>query len=97
MRKFLCLLQALLFLCLTLSAQNRVLTGKILDDAGSPIPFATIRIKGNSTGTSADAQGNFRISANSGSVLIISAVNLQQGRMPELEPFHLPYKGRLAR
>ena len=75
MRKFLCLLQAFLFYCLTVSAQNRVITGKILDDAGSPIPFATIRIKGNSTGTSADAQGNFRITANSESVLIVSAVN----------------------
>jgi hypothetical protein len=75
MRKFLCLLQALLLYCLTVSAQNRMLTGRILDDAGSPIPFASIRVKGNSSGTSADAQGNFRINVNNGSVLIVSAVN----------------------
>lgn len=82
MRKCLCLLQALLFYCLTVSAQNRVLTGKILDDAGSPIPFATIRVKGNSTGTSADAQGNFRINVASGSVLVVSAVNYATKEIP---------------
>jgi TonB-linked SusC/RagA family outer membrane protein len=82
MRKFLCLLQALLLYCLTVSAQNRMLTGRILDDAGSPIPFASIRVKGNSSGTSADAQGNFRINVNNGSVLIVSAVNYATKEIP---------------
>src|SRR5829696_7198368 len=75
MRKVLCLVQALLFYCLTVSAQTRTLSGKITDDAGAPIPFASVKVKGNASGTSADAEGKFKINVTSGSVLIISAVN----------------------
>src|SRR5215204_4998556 len=82
MRKFLCLFQALLLYCLTVSAQSRYLTGRILDDAGLPVPFATIKIKGNSTGTSADANGNFRISVTPTSVLVVSAVNYAIKELP---------------
>lgn len=56
-------------------SQNRVITGKVLDDKGEPVNGASILIKGKSTGTSADAEGNFRINAAAGDVLVVSATN----------------------
>ncbi|MBC7828369.1 MAG: SusC/RagA family TonB-linked outer membrane protein [Chitinophagaceae bacterium] len=82
MRKILCLVQATLLFCLTASAQTRLLSGRITDDAGSPVPFATIKLKGAGSGTSADAQGNFKINVSAGSVLIISAINYSTKEIP---------------
>jgi TonB-linked SusC/RagA family outer membrane protein len=57
------LLQALLiFLCGTVWAQTRVLTGKIVDGKdGSPLPGATVQLKGTTTSTSTDANGVFKL------------------------------------
>ena len=77
MRKILCLLQALLLYCAIASAQGRLLTGRVTDDAGAPVPFASIKVKGTPTGTSADAQGQFRINISNDAVLVISAVNYE--------------------
>jgi TonB-linked SusC/RagA family outer membrane protein len=57
------LLQALfMFLCGTVWAQTRVITGKILDATdGSPLPGATITLKGTTTVTSSDVNGIFKI------------------------------------
>ena len=40
-------------------AQQKVVTGKVVDPQGQPVPFATVRIKGARGGVSADADGNF--------------------------------------
>ena len=54
MRRILSLF-TLLMLCGVLAhAQSRVVTGKIADKDGNPIPFATVKIKGSNTGVSAD-------------------------------------------
>ena len=45
MRRFLCLLQAILFYCLMAPAHDRVLTERVTDDAGIPIPFASVKVK----------------------------------------------------
>lgn len=52
-------------------------SGKITDrKGGSPVPFASVRIKGTSTGVAADANGNYRVlKLRSGKhVLVIAAV-----------------------
>ncbi|PKA99747.1 TonB-linked SusC/RagA family outer membrane protein [Flavobacteriaceae bacterium MAR_2009_75] len=54
-----------------LMAQNQV-TGVVSDVAGTPIPGVSIMIKGTSTGTVTDFDGNFDISINSGQVLIFN-------------------------
>ncbi|WP_142684436.1 SusC/RagA family TonB-linked outer membrane protein [Chitinophaga polysaccharea] len=58
-----------LFLCTLLlaiqgiaAAQNKTITGKITDKNGVAIPGATIQIKGTKSGTSADAEGAFKVS-----------------------------------
>ncbi|HVI46674.1 MAG TPA: SusC/RagA family TonB-linked outer membrane protein [Chitinophaga sp.] len=68
-----------LFLCTLLliqgfvMAQNRTITGKVTDSQGAAIPGATIQIKGTKSGTTADADGNFKLSLpTSANTLIIS-------------------------
>lgn len=73
MRKSVITLLAL-FLCLSaVLAQNDVFTGKVTDDKNTPVPYATIKVKGTKTGVAADGQGSFSIPAKAGDVLIISA------------------------
>ena len=55
-------------------AQQREITGKILDENGQPLSGASVVIKGTKKGTSADVEGNFRISAKMGDVLVVSVV-----------------------
>jgi TonB-linked SusC/RagA family outer membrane protein len=76
MRKILSLLIAAL-LSVAAFAQNRQLTGRILDDKGDPIPFATIKIKKTSLGTSADDAGNFKISIPPNAILVVSAAGVE--------------------
>lgn len=59
---------------LSASAQDRRLTGKITG-ADGPIPGANVVLKGTSTGTSSDANGDFSISVRGANpVLVISAI-----------------------
>jgi TonB-linked SusC/RagA family outer membrane protein len=62
--------------CLTVIAQtSRVITGRITDENNRPVSGASVIIRGTTTGTAADAEGNFRINAKTGDVLVISATN----------------------
>lgn len=72
MRKLL-ILTWLMFCCVLAFSQSRIITGKVTDDQGLPIPFATISVKGTTTGTSAKADGTFSVSAKTGDVLIITS------------------------
>ncbi|SFW40338.1 SusC/RagA family TonB-linked outer membrane protein [Chitinophaga sancti] len=61
------------------SAQNRPVTGKITDENGSPVPGATIQVKGTSTGTTAIADGTFKLSVPpNGTTLVISFIGYNQ-------------------
>lgn len=75
MRKGLFLTMVLVLSYALAISQARTITGKVIDGAGHPIDGASVVIKGTKTGTAADAQGNFRITAKTGDVLVISAVN----------------------
>ncbi len=55
-------------------AQLQTVSGTITDEIGLPLPGATVLIKGTSTGTSADFDGNYSINANSGQVLEFSYI-----------------------
>src|SRR3954471_13499312 len=75
MRKIFALL-AILLINIAAIAQNRTITGKITDQTGAPVDGASVIIKGTKTGTAAGADGSFRISAKTGDVLVISAINV---------------------
>ncbi|MEP7255527.1 MAG: SusC/RagA family TonB-linked outer membrane protein [Ferruginibacter sp.] len=75
MRKFTNRLTAILFFLVPLVSQaQNVVTGKILKDDGNAIDGASVTIKGKGVGTKTNSQGDFRINANKGDVLIISYV-----------------------
>ncbi len=75
MRKNLTLLAVLLFGFFIVTAQTRTITGKVIDKSGQPIDGATVQLKGTKTGTAVDALGNFKITAKTGDILVVSAVN----------------------
>jgi TonB-linked SusC/RagA family outer membrane protein len=54
-------------------AQDTV-KGTVSDDDGQPIPGATVVLKGTSTATTADFDGNFSINVGLGDVLVVSYV-----------------------
>jgi TonB-linked SusC/RagA family outer membrane protein len=65
---------------LPLLAQNRMtVKGKVSDEKGAPIPFASVTIKGSGGGVSADAEGIYSIDVPQGSNvrLIVSAVGFE--------------------
>ena len=76
MRKILSLLIAFM-LSVMAFAQNRQIYGRITDEKGDPVPFATIKIKKTSLGTAADEAGNFRLSVPPNAVLEISAAGVE--------------------
>jgi TonB-linked SusC/RagA family outer membrane protein len=82
MRKFLTLLAVLVLLGSLAFSQSKIVTGRVTDQAGQPVPFATIRLKGTKIGTSADAEGNFTIKAESSQTLIISGTGITTKEAP---------------
>ena len=76
MRKMPIFLVLMLFTALVAFAQSRVISGTVIDDKGEVVPFASILVKGTKTGVAADANGNFKINAKTGDVLVISGVGL---------------------
>lgn len=66
----------LVFSSILAIAQNRPITGKVLDETGQPVGGASVVIKGTGGGTSADAAGNFSITGKTGDVLVVSAVGV---------------------
>jgi len=88
MRKLHCLLVGILMLISEgLFAQTTVVSGKIIDPTGTPIPNATIRIKSNrsSSGTSADAQGAFTLKTLPNAILIVSAIGYENKEIKATE------------
>lgn len=77
MRKMLSLL-AVLVLCTAMAlGQTKTVTGQVKDSKGDPIPFATIKIKGTTNATAADANGKFSINAPANATFVISAVGFE--------------------
>jgi TonB-linked SusC/RagA family outer membrane protein len=79
MKKVLSLLSVLMLFCALAYGQARTVTGRVTDEQGNPIPFASVKIKGNQTGVSADINGVFTLKAQKGDVLEVSAVGQKAG------------------
>ena len=57
--------------------QDRVVTGKVIDENGSPIPGASIQIQGTSQGAISNMDGNFTISvADPDAILVFSFIGM---------------------
>ena len=76
MRTLLLMLFGLIFILGQLMAQNRTISGKLSDQQGNPIPNASIMIKGLKSGTTTDANGDFKLLVSpSAKTLVLSSVN----------------------
>src|SRR5687767_1309919 len=59
-------------------AQERVVSGKVLDESGAPLFNATVDVQGAKATTVTDVSGNFRITVPANATaLIISYVGMQ--------------------
>ncbi|MGI8638318.1 MAG: TonB-dependent receptor plug domain-containing protein, partial [Segetibacter sp.] len=76
MRKILSLFSMLMLITALAFAQTRPITGRVTDETGQPVSGASVVVRGSSTGASADGNGNFRINAKTGDVLVITAVGI---------------------
>ena len=63
-------------------AQSRVVTGKVTDESGNPVSFASVKIKGTNTGAIADANGTYSLRVNPNTILVISAQGLKETEVP---------------
>lgn len=78
MRKFVCMLMALLLLQAQLWAQSKTITGKVTDDAGTPIANVSVQVKGTNVGTVTKDDGTYSLSVSSDAkTLIFSGVGLE--------------------
>jgi TonB-dependent SusC/RagA subfamily outer membrane receptor len=55
-------------------AQNKSVSGVVSDQSGTPLPGATVLVKGTNNGTTSDFDGNYTIQTASGDVLIFSFI-----------------------
>jgi TonB-dependent starch-binding outer membrane protein SusC len=56
---------------------QQAVTGQVTTVTGEPVPGATVVLKGTSTGTVTDGDGNFTIQASNGDVLVISFIGMK--------------------
>jgi TonB-linked SusC/RagA family outer membrane protein len=75
MRKLLWLVMGFLLLSGQLLAQDRTITGKVTDENGTPIPNASVTVKGTTTGTTSKPDGTYSLTvSNSAKVLVFSSI-----------------------
>ena len=82
MRRFLSLFTMLMLCGVLAFAQSRVVSGKVTDTDGSPVPFATITVKGKNVGLSADQNGYYSLNVKAGDVLQISGAGYKTADVP---------------
>ncbi len=76
MRKSL-ILMGILLLSLQLMAQQRTITGRVVDEKGNPLPGASIQVKGTKIGTTTQADGTYSIKVpDNAKALIFSSIGL---------------------
>jgi TonB-linked SusC/RagA family outer membrane protein len=75
MRKVLAIL--VMTLCAGVAmAQTHPVTGKIVDEKGDPVAFATVKLKSTKSAVSADDNGNFKINAKDNDILVITGTGM---------------------
>ena len=67
----------------TLALPNREeVNGRVTDETDEPLPGVSVKIKGRTTATSTDNEGRYRITANSGDVLVFSYLGYVAQEIP---------------
>ena len=58
-------------------AQNKVVTGTVVDDLGEPVIGATVRVQGTKTATVTDFDGNYKIEVPKGGKVVVSYIGFK--------------------
>ncbi|GHT18249.1 SusC/RagA family TonB-linked outer membrane protein [Bacteroidia bacterium] len=72
MRGLICLLCACCFSFSALAQERKAISGNVIDEKGEAVIGASIAVKGTTTGTVADMDGNFSLTVAPDAVLVIS-------------------------
>ncbi len=67
----------MVFLLAMVSFSNAQINGTVVDDEGSPLPGASVVIKGTTTGSTTDFDGVFTINAEVGDTLVVSYIGFE--------------------
>jgi uncharacterized membrane protein len=54
------------------TAQSAEVRGVVVDEAGKPIPYATVYVDGSSNGTTTDAEGRYKLTIEAGASTIVA-------------------------
>ncbi|WP_289061356.1 TonB-dependent receptor [uncultured Zobellia sp.] len=72
----------LLLATMQLHAQDDTISGTVSDDTGMPLPGANVLVKGTTTGTQTDFDGNYIISAPNDATLVFSYIGFSTQEVP---------------
>jgi len=88
MKKIILITTLIVMWCTISYAQQFTIKGKVSDNAGTGLPGASIVLKGATTGTTTDADGNYKLTINNptNAVLIFNFIGY--------EPIEAPLKGK---
>jgi TonB-linked SusC/RagA family outer membrane protein len=68
-KRILMLLMGIFFVSSQAAAQQKTVTGRVTDEQGTPLPAVSVIIRGTTTGTATNNQGNYSIRVAEGQVL----------------------------
>ena len=80
--RLLCTLVLGFFVSLSAMAQEVTVKGHVKDASGEPIMLGTVQVKGTSTGTTTDMNGDFTLKTQLGATLVISYVGYVTQQVP---------------
>lgn len=80
--KKLLLLSSILLWTFSVHAQENIVSGKVTEENGAPIPGVNILVKGTNVGTTTDATGRYSLSVPPASTLIFSFIGYEAQEIP---------------
>ncbi|PGH39654.1 MAG: SusC/RagA family protein [Candidatus Nephrothrix sp. EaCA] len=75
--------------CVLARAQDRTVSGKVVDAAGEGIPAINIIQKGTTNGTATDIEGNFSLSVPDDATLVVTGIGYKTLELPVGNQSHL--------
>ena len=85
----------LMFASTVLYAQTEV-TGTVVDPEGEPIIGATVMVKGTSSGTVTDFDGNFKLKADAGATLVFTYIGFEKQELPAAKGMQVTLRDNAA-
>ena len=76
------LMMLVTFMTVSASAQGLTVFGYVTDsESGEPVPFASVHLKGSTSGTSTDAEGYYHLELQSGGTLVFSSIGYKSSEI----------------